>query len=318
MINKGGIKMPLESKIKTIPLHCWHDNNITLKATQGEGGIKLCEFQLLDDNGIISLADVTSVLYNGEKSNGQACCITCNIVDSDKGLVEFTVETGITDISGDVLGSIEVISANGSLKFSGVHLNVKKDATGKKIEASDALSALVNALNKLDQLMPEGIIAFDDVVTETGTNAVQGKAIVDYISKNKNIVKYVDLGSVSTLSETPIFTQNTLYKGLCNGFSSTFGYPDNTTQIGFLVTHIPRNDTLKDYALWLLSDGSMWLEIISAKQFIQIAYSFDNIKALFESKAEKTDVEELSQALDSLSTLVGTANTNLESILNGG
>ena len=192
--------MALSSKCKNYPLHAWQDNRIRLKATQGEGGIKIAQFTLLDDNGAINLSSATSVTFDGIKRNGQGCCINCKIVDATNGIIEFVEQTGITDIDGNVNGTINVVSADGNIKFDGITLYVAPNNTTKLIEASQAFSAFVEALNKLALITPEGTIAIDDVLTDEGVNAVQGKVIKAAIdSKLDNTA-----GSVTTdkLAET--------------------------------------------------------------------------------------------------------------------
>ena len=175
--------MALSSKCKNYPLYAWRDNRIRLKATQGEGGIKIAQFTLLDDNGAINLSSAASVTFDGIKRNGQGCCINCEIVDAANGIIEFVEQTGITDIDGNVNGTINVVSAEGNIKFDGIILYVAPNNTTKLIEASQAFSAFVEALNKLALITPEGTIAIDDVLTDDGVNAVQGKVIKAAIDK---------------------------------------------------------------------------------------------------------------------------------------
>ena len=137
--------MALSSKCKNYPLYAWRDNRIRLKATQGEGGIKIAQFTLLDDNGAINLSSATSVTFDGIKRNCQGCCINCKIVDAAKGIIEFVEQTGITDIDGNVNGTINVVSADGNIKFDGITLYVAPNNTTKLIEASQAFSAFVEA-----------------------------------------------------------------------------------------------------------------------------------------------------------------------------
>ena len=169
--------MALSSKCKNYPLHAWQDNRIRLKATQGEGGIKIAQFTLVDDNGAINLSSATSVTFDGIKRNGHGCCINCKIVNAANGIIEFVEQTGITDIDGNVNGTINVVFPDGNIKFDGITLYVAPNNTTKLIEASQDFSAFVEALNKLALITPEGTIAIDDVLTNEGVNAVQGKVI---------------------------------------------------------------------------------------------------------------------------------------------
>ena len=197
--------MALISKSKSYILSAWRNNQIRLKATQGEGGIKSAQFVLTDDNGKIDLSTASSVLYNATKHDGSACSINCEIIDAVNGIISFTIESGITDISGEVRGSIEVIADNGNVKFDGITVFVEKDTVGTLIEASDAFSALVDALNKVAQLTPEGTIRLDDILTEESVNAVQGRAIKQYIDTELNEFKIQT--STTTVYVHPVIAQ---------------------------------------------------------------------------------------------------------------
>ena len=177
--------MALTSKSKNYTLYAWQDNNIRLKVTQGEGGIKLAQFTLVDDNGAIDLTTATQVLFNGEKRNGSGCSIECEITNSTQGVITVPVETGMTDIAGDLKGVIEVITPNGNIKFDGITLYVASSPDAI-IEVSNAFSALVKALNKIALLTPEGTIPLDDELTDDGVNAVQGKVIKKALDKKAN------------------------------------------------------------------------------------------------------------------------------------
>lgn len=158
-------------------LHAWEENPIYIKCVQGEGGIKIANFKLVDDNGVINLSSATSVTFDGIKRDGSGCCINCKIVDAANGIIEFVEQTGITDIDGNVNGTINVVFPDGNIKFDGITLYVAPNNTTKLIEASQAFSAFVEALNKLALITPEGTITLDDVLTNDGVNAVQGKVI---------------------------------------------------------------------------------------------------------------------------------------------
>lgn len=164
-------------------LHAWEENPVYIKCVQGEGGIKIANFKLVDDSGSINLSSATSVTFDGIKRDGSGCCVTCNVVDAINGIVEFIEQTGVTDIDGNVKGTINVVFPDGNIKFDGIILYVAPNSTTKLIEASQAFSAFVEALNKLALITPEGTIAIDDVLTDDGVNAVQGKVIKAAIDK---------------------------------------------------------------------------------------------------------------------------------------
>lgn len=189
--------MSLSSKSKQYTLHAWQDNRIRLKATQGEGGIKIAQFILVDDNGAIDLTTATSVTFDGIKRNGTGCCVDCSIVNATKGIVDFTEQTGITDIGGNVKGTINVVTPEGNIKFDGITLYVAPNNTENLIEASTAFSALTKALNKVAVITPEGTIEMDDTLSTESANPVQNKIITAII--NDILTKKIDKGS--TLSD---------------------------------------------------------------------------------------------------------------------
>ncbi len=158
-------------------LHAWEENPIYIKCVQGEGGIKIAKFKLVDDSGAINLSSATSVTFDGIKRDGSGCCVTCNIVDATNGIIEFIEQTGITDIDGNVNGTINAVFPDGNIKFDGITLHVAPNNTTKLIEASQTFSTFVEALNKLALITPEGTIALDDALLDDGINAVQGKVI---------------------------------------------------------------------------------------------------------------------------------------------
>lgn len=164
-------------------LHAWEENPVYIKCVQGEGGIKIANFKLVDDSGAINLSSATSVTFDGIKRDGSGCCVICNVVDAINGIVEFIEQTGVTDIDGNVKGTINVVFPDGNIKFDGITLYVAPNNTTKLIEASQAFSAFVEALNKLALITPEGTIAIDDVLTDDGVSAVQGKVIKAAIDK---------------------------------------------------------------------------------------------------------------------------------------
>lgn len=190
--------MALISKSKSYILSAWRNNQIRLKATQGEGGIKSAQFVLTDDNGKIDLSTASSVLYNATKHDGSACSINCEIIDAVNGIISFTIESGITDVPGEVRGSIEVTADNGNVKFDGITVFVEKDAVGELIEASDSFSALTDALNKVSNLTPEGSVALDEVLTDDGVNPASSGVVKQYVDNVSEITKSLFLKQSST------------------------------------------------------------------------------------------------------------------------
>ena len=178
--------MSLISKSKNFKLSAWQDNQIQFFVVQGEGGIKTAQFTLTDDNGVLDLTAVSSVTYNATKHNGTACCIDCSIVDAKAGAIELKIETGITDIVGNVDGEIEVINENGSIKFHGITICVKGGTVEDLIQASSEFSALVKALNKVALLTPEGTITLDDELTDEGINPAPSGVVKQYVDDAVN------------------------------------------------------------------------------------------------------------------------------------
>lgn len=191
--------MSLTSKSSIYTLHAWRDNQISLQTTQGEGGIKLAQFILTDDNGIIDLSNANNVLFNGVKRNGSGCSVGCNIIDAHKGIIEVPVVTGMTDISGLLKGSIEMITDNGNIKFKGINIDVASDTTGKLIEASEAFTAYVEALNKINDVESSSnkVNTFDSTFTdESGKKYPTVLAIINYLKSY-----YYDYAEIDSMLE---------------------------------------------------------------------------------------------------------------------
>ena len=146
--------MAMTSKSLNYALYAWRDNRIRLKVTQGEYGIKLAQFTLMDDSGAINLSTATAILFNGIKRNGTGFSVDCSVVNVTKGTIAVQEEIEMTDIHGDAQCAIEVISDNGVVKFDGITLCVSPNEIGELITASESFKSLETALNKVALLTP--------------------------------------------------------------------------------------------------------------------------------------------------------------------
>lgn len=182
----------MNSNSELYTLHAWEDNQVRLKCTQGEGGIKIAQFALVDKDGAVDLTDALQIVFNGEKSDGSACCIECDLTNlsadnKQNGLVNFVLKTGMTDISGNVKVTIQVITSTGNIKFDGVTLYVKPNSVEELIEASEPYQALVEALRRLGLITPEGTIVLDDLLNgnlRDGINPVASGNLKTFLEGN--------------------------------------------------------------------------------------------------------------------------------------
>jgi hypothetical protein len=246
-------------------------------ATQGEGGIKIADLTLRDDNGVIDLTDAAEVLFNANKPNGHACSISCNITDASSGSISLTVETGVTDAVGKVSGAIEAIFPTGSLKFYGINLVVQKDTTTPLIEASSEFSSLVNALNKVAVITPEGTIEIDEALSEDSANPVQNKVLTEII-ENK-VIKYVGTNDIDDCTK-----QNVIYRVYTGGSYQTLINVLGTyicsqylfTQQGGIKfrTKEKSNDEWSEWSKWssfgIVESGSSTLTCTQGSSFIDV------------------------------------------------
>lgn len=216
--------MVTNSPIYTISAYA--DNNITLKASQGEQGIKLANFALVNDGEPLDLTDATFILYSGIKSDLSPCWIECSIINASDGIIALNEYAGLTDVAGTVHGKIIVISANGNVQFDGINLNVSVNHAFHKLGDSNAFQALEAAVNKIAVITPEGTITIDDELNENSPNPVQNQVVTAIINTLADIkinktdaIKFNHSGDFDSCNEPNyiyrVLSDNHWYTVLC-------------------------------------------------------------------------------------------------------
>ena len=182
---------PSYDRVYTI--QAWRDNNIRLVLTQGEGAtalngtvnrIKVPRFQLRDEQGVINLNNNSTVTLALTRPDGSEDLLVCNIITVTSGIIACPITASATAIAGDAIGEIRVTSLNGTIKFYGIHFYIHKGVSDNAAAQSTQFSALVDALQKIAVIEPDGsnTIELDTVIAENGTNPVASGLIYDALT----------------------------------------------------------------------------------------------------------------------------------------
>ena len=195
-------------------LHAWEDNPIYLKCVQGESGIKIAKFQLVDDNGAINLTGSTGVTFMGTKADGTACTVNCTIDDAATGKVSLNSSTNFTNISGKVTGNIVVgFSGNQNIQFDGITVKVRPNKAIEALIQDDAFATFLSALSTLQGVTNGELAVIDTALNISSTNPVQNTAVATAIN---NIRDRLDgngfVKVVTNVSADSCNQANTLYK----------------------------------------------------------------------------------------------------------
>lgn len=195
-------------------LHAWEDNPIYLKCVQGESGIKIAKFQLVDDNGAINLTGNTGVTFMGTKADGTACTVNCTIDDAATGKVSLNSSTNFTNISGKVTGNIVVgFSGNQNIQFDGITVKVRPNKAIEALIHDDTFATFLSALSTLQGVTNGELAVIDTALNTSSTNPVQNTAVATAIN---NIIDRLDgngfVKVVTNVSADSCNQANTLYK----------------------------------------------------------------------------------------------------------
>lgn len=195
-------------------LHAWEDNPIYLKCVQGESGIKIAKFQLVDDNGAINLTGSTGVTFMGTKADGTACTVNCTIDDAATGKVSLNSSTNFTNISGKVTGNIVVgFSGNQNIQFDGITVKVRPNKAIEALIHDDTFATFLSALSTLQGVTNGELAVIDTALNTSSTNPVQNTAVATAIN---NIIDRLDgngfVKVVTNVSADSCNQANTLYK----------------------------------------------------------------------------------------------------------
>lgn len=176
--------MKTYNKIYTV--HAWKDNNKFFTVVQGEGGIKYPRLKIIDDNGSIDLTDA-SITYTVTLPRGSEEIVDATIVNATQGIVEFEIKSSMTAQAGLGFGELNISVNNKVLKIGGINLNIAKATTGSAIESSEQFSALINALNKVLLVTPEGTATIPDGYVNTMMLADNIKALLNSVPDKANL-----------------------------------------------------------------------------------------------------------------------------------
>ena len=175
--------MKTYNKIYTV--HAWKDNNKFFTVVQGEGGIKYPRLKIIDDYGSIDLTGA-SVTYTVTLPRGSEEIVDAAIIGAKEGVVEFEIKPSMTAQAGLGLGELNISANNKVLKIGGINLNIAKATTGSAIEASEKFSALLEALNKVLLVTPEGTATIPDGYVNTIMLADNIKALLNSVPDKAN------------------------------------------------------------------------------------------------------------------------------------
>lgn len=138
----------MKTNSKVYELNAWRDNNITINCTQGEyselifTGSSLTDikgkkinFQLYDEDGLISLSDVDEVYYDAVNEQGEQSACDALVINKTTNTVILGLSKTMTFKSGKVKGEIRLVTSkvdgnnkitSTNTKFYGVNLKVNK------------------------------------------------------------------------------------------------------------------------------------------------------------------------------------------------
>lgn len=229
----SSITNPVYDRI--ISLHAWRDNNVRLLFTQGEGvtsadadevvsKIKVPRFKLIDSGGAINLTGC-DVYFALTRPDGSEDLLACNVDSSpSSGIVYCPITASATEIAGAATGEIRVLPQNqtSTTKFFGIHVIIQKGVSDNVIERSEQFSALINALQRVATVEPDGsnTVLMDTEIQQNGTNPVASgvlynafrsvynainsldsetiiRTIADYLENHPELITAVDDGELS-------------------------------------------------------------------------------------------------------------------------
>ena len=195
-------------------LHAWEDNPIYLKTVQGESGIKIAKFQLVDDNGAINITGNTGVTFMGTKADGSACTVNCTVEDATTGKIYLSSSTNFTSVCGRVVGNIVVsFSDNQNIQFDGITIKVRPNKAIEALIQDDVFATFLNALSRLQDIENGELTAIDTALSTSSTNPVQNVAVATAIN---TIISRLDGGEfvkvVDNVAADNCNQANVLYK----------------------------------------------------------------------------------------------------------
>lgn len=200
------------SNSELIVLHAWEDNPIYLKCVQGESGIKIAKFQLVDDNGAINLTGNTGIVFMGTSGNGSAVSVNCTVDSATDGKVSLSASTNFTNAIGNTKGNIVVnFSNNQNIQFDGITVKVRPNKAIEALIHDDTFATFLAALSRLQNIEEGELTTVDSALDTESTNPVQNSAIATAINNIINSLdNYMNTASANSLDDCT--EPNTVYK----------------------------------------------------------------------------------------------------------
>lgn len=200
------------SNSELIVLHAWEDNPIYLKCVQGESGIKIAKFQLVDDNGAINLTGNTGVVFMGTSGDGSAVSVNCTVDSATDGKVSLSASTNFTNAIGNTKGNIVVnFSNNQNIQFDGIAIKVRPNKAIEALIHDDTFATFLSALSRLQNIEQGELTTVDSALDTESTNPVQNSAIATAINNIINSLdNYMNIASANSLDDCT--EPNTVYK----------------------------------------------------------------------------------------------------------
>lgn len=181
-------------------LHAWENNPIYLKCVQGENGIKIAKFQLVDDNGAIDLTNNTGVVFMGTSGNGSAVSVNCTVDNATEGKISLSASTNFTNAIGRTVGNIVVNFSNDNIQFDGINIKVTPNKAIEALIRDETFATFLSALSRLQDIESGEVTEIDTALDENSTNPVQNSAVAVKINEIiNNFDNYVETISGVTL-----------------------------------------------------------------------------------------------------------------------
>ena len=274
--------MAMTSKSLNYALYAWRDNRIRLKVTQGEHGIKLAQFTLMDDSGAINLSTATGSAYVGTKSDGKIIGNACEIKDN-KILLPLSLQ--MTTARGYLKGHIEVYFATGTLKFFGVDFEVFPSPETAEIESKDEFTLLEKAIAQSKSAYQ---IAVENGFLGTESEWLESLKGQDYILTDDDMTEIVDTVKVEVplvkSAEQPTFvnsvdemTDTTKAYLMSDGY--LYGYKESENHNLFKISEVSYSSRLQDDAEEIVSSTTAnavtgWMPVKYGKYYaLSVLYS---------------------------------------------
>lgn len=191
------------SNSELIVLHAWEDNPIYLKCVQGENGIKIAKFQLVDDNGAINLTGNTGVVFMGTSGDGSAVSVNCIVDSATDGKVSLSASTNFTNAIGNTKGNIVVnFSNNQNIQFDGITVKVRPNRAIDALIHDDTFATFLAALSRLQNIEEGELTTVDSALDTNSTNPVQNSAIADKFNEvDAKFDSYIKAVNANTLDD---------------------------------------------------------------------------------------------------------------------